>query len=187
MTVALLGDSLTYGWLTEAPGAYRAAFAPHDVHNFGVPGDETRDVLRRLRAGDLDACRPAWVVLLAGTNDLGSGATVAETVAGIRACADEIGARYPRASLTVVGILPRGDGDGVVAQMGRIAAVNAAIARLCEDGGLAFADFSPLFLDVAGGLRVAYYDADLLHLSPAGYRAWAPGLAGVVGAARAYL
>lgn len=68
--VVFLGDSITHNW----PGPlFRERFAPHQALNLGVPGDPTQSLLWRLRSADWpEALRPGLVVLLVGTNNLGT-------------------------------------------------------------------------------------------------------------------
>src|SRR5262245_19273306 len=98
--IVFLGDSLTDGarWDELFPGAR--------VRNRGVPADTTADVLARL--DQVAGAKPAKVFLMIGTNDLGRGASVAETATRYREILARLGRESSGTRLYVQSVLPRG-------------------------------------------------------------------------------
>ncbi len=172
----LLGDSLTRGWHVDGRAIWQADFARGGAIALGIGGIKTSDVLHRVQAGWIDSFTPATVVLLIGTNDLGTGAGVAATAAGIRADVAAIRTHAPGARVLVLGILPRGPGDAQTPMRRKIAEVNALSAALEDERSVRFADLAPAFVDAQGYVRPGLFRPDLLHLSPAGYRALSDAL-----------
>lgn len=177
--IVFLGDSLTYDWSTAGRAVWQARYEPLGAVNCGVPGDTTADVLARI-AGVFDGLVPALVVLLIGTNDLGTGSGPQQTVDGIRACLDAVRARVPASRVLLLALLPRGDGGPGGERF--VAMVNTRIEKLADET-TRFANLAPAFSDAKGTLHAGLYEADELHLSTAGYKAWADALDGPLRAA----
>jgi lysophospholipase L1-like esterase len=167
--VVMLGDSLTdrgeWWELLERP-----------VANRGIAGDTIAGVAARL--DDVVALAPRAVFVLIGVNDLLEGAApeaMAERHARLIA---ELRRRLPRARIVVESLLPIR--EALVALDEPLA--SAAVVRanqLCRLGALSagadWLDLTPVLADAAGELD-ARYSSDGLHLSAAGYRAWAAAL-----------
>jgi len=174
LKLAFLGDSLTYGWLTEGVDAWNERFALLGAANFGVPGDLTDDVVNRIESGELDATQPGTIVLCVGTNDLGSGRTLERTVRGVDTCVRALLLRFAGTRVVLLGLLPRGDGGR--RGYAQITAVNERLERLANQPRVRFFDCGAAFVDSFGRVHKELYDPDLLHLAPAGYAAWAASL-----------
>jgi beta-glucosidase len=170
-----IGDSLTYGWHVDGSKSWDTAFRPLDAEAFGIGGDETVDVLWRIRHGELDGIQPHVVILSIGTNDLGRARGVAATAGGIAACVRAIRAKLPKTTIIVLGILPRGEGDASTPVRHAIAAVNARIAKLAG-AHTRYLDVGGAFLTPTGSVQPALFRLDLLHLSSSGYRVWSATL-----------
>src|SRR5258707_694668 len=72
--VVFLGDSITFGWGDAAhpyvgTSTWDEQIAPLKAQNFGVPGDQTQNLVWRLQNGEL-AGQPKVAVVLIGTNNL---------------------------------------------------------------------------------------------------------------------
>ena len=177
--VVFLGDSITDFWGDETrPGAghkvWMRSIAPLDAVNFGVSGDLTQHVLWRIADGEL-ADRPRVVVLEIGTNNLGSGDSVDETIAGIEAVVAAVRKASPRSQILLMGILPRGGGitDPLTQQA---YAVNASIAELADGFRIRYLDIGSAFLNPDGTVSQALLP-DGLHPSEEGYEVWADAIA----------
>ena len=186
--IVLLGDSITHHWAgvnslgalsdPETTPYFRTAFGGKAALDLGFGWDRTQNLLWRLRHGELDGLAPKQVVMMIGTNNLtdGKGArrnTPAEIVEGVLECAREVRARLPKAELTVMGILPRGNrGDPLRAD---IKAINAQLAAKAKKAGFRFLDISDKFLEANGDRKAGLY-RDLVHLTPNGYMLWAQAL-----------
>jgi lysophospholipase L1-like esterase len=92
----LLGDSITRRWgaldYPEFLAHWNRTFHGWNAANFGWGGDRTENILWRLENGELDGVDPKVVVILAGTNNVGSqpgdDAKVAEITRGLKAILD---------------------------------------------------------------------------------------------------
>ncbi len=164
--VVVLGDSLT-----ERAEWWELLDRP--VANRGIAGDTVERV--RARLDDVVALDPRTVFVLVGINDLLAGAAPEALAARHVALVAELRRRLPRARIVVESLLPIR--DELVA---REAALTSATVRganaLLERGATAA---GAEWLDVAAGLADATgeldrrYAGDGVHLSAAGYRAWA--------------
>lgn len=169
--VLFLGDSLT-----EA-GLWSDLFPDLPTTNRGIGGEATYDLVERLD-GTLND--PLAVSLLIGTNDL-HGPRSLRDPRGVAARTDAIVARIreraPGARLLVNGVFPR---TALLAST--ITTVNAWYATSAARHGATYVDPWPAFADADGAIR-SDLSRDQLHLTPAGYLAWAdllrPHLAGL--------
>lgn len=147
--LVLFGDSITESWRGTSYGkavprtngvpavmaATLAARFPPAPLPLGIAADCTQHLLWRMRRGELSAGMQAdpqlTAVLLIGTNNLGRGHSVEETIRGVVACAHHL-LNSTRGSLLVNALLPRGDKRKRGRGKGRhflseIAAVNQAL------------------------------------------------------------
>lgn len=167
--VVVVGDSLTergeWWELLERP-----------VANRGVAGDTVAAV--RARLDDVAALDPRVVFVLVGINDLLAGASPDALAARHAALIAELRRRLPRARIVVESLLPiRAE------RVARDAELTSATVRraneLCRRGAAAagadWLDVHARLADPDGELDPRY-SSDGLHLSGAGYRAWAAAL-----------
>jgi len=167
--VVVVGDSLT-----ERGEWWELLDRP--VANRGVAGDTVEAV--RARLDDVAALDPRVVFVLVGVNDLLAGASPEALAARHAALIGELRGRLPRARVVVESLLPIR--DELVA---RDAALTGATVRraneLCRRGaaaaGVDWLDLHARLADPDGELDPRY-SSDGLHLSGAGYRAWAAAL-----------
>lgn len=167
--VVVLGDSLTergeWSELLEQP-----------VANRGISGDTVADVWSRL--DDIVALEPRVVFVLVGVNDLAAGASPAVLAMHHAALVMELRRRLPRTRIVVESLLPIR--DELVAGDDRLttAAVrrtNELLQRATAGAGADWLDVHAPLADATGALDPRYA-SDRVHLSPAGYRAWAAAL-----------
>ncbi|MET0726648.1 MAG: GDSL-type esterase/lipase family protein [Leifsonia sp.] len=157
-TIAFVGDSLT------AAGRWDEWLPENDVHNLGVPGDTTEQVIERLDAVvDLD---PDAVVLTIGTNDLAWRKAPEDVGRNIETILVELRKRLPETRILAVSVLPR-EKDYAPAIRG----INRHIRQFAATVHAQFLDLWPALGDEEGGLREGFSD-DGLHLLDAGYEAW---------------
>jgi beta-glucosidase len=179
--VMFLGDSLTAGWETRGRASWEAMLGALQASggNFGISGDRTQQVLWRLAHGEMENFSPQVVCVLIGTNNLveGLGApsltrrnSPAEIVVGIASVLAMVRGRWPAARILLHGLLPRGLPDEPIRR--EVAEVNAALSRLSDREGWFFVDASSIFLAEDGSFR-SELTTDFLHLTEAGYAAWA--------------
>lgn len=172
-----LGDSITEGWFWgDNRKLWDERFAKRSPANFGIGGDRTEHLLWRIENGELDGINPRTVVLLIGTNNIGSPAE--EIGRGVLAVVGRIRDKLPQSRLVIMAILPRRDNpsDSVVAEMrARIESVNRALAVLDDGTRTRYLDLGPRLTSPGGALPKAIFP-DGLHLSLKGYRIWADAL-----------
>jgi hexosaminidase len=156
--VVLLGDSLTDGarWEELFPGLA--------VRNRGVPGDTTADVLARL--DQVTSRKPAQVLLMIGTNDLGFGASVDATAERYGAILARLRRDAPATRVAVLSVLPRR-----AAERAHIEALNHALEGLARSHGAEWVELYPAFVAPDGSIRDDLSN-DELHLTGAGYLEW---------------
>lgn len=164
--VVVVGDSLTergeWWELLERP-----------VANRGVAGDTVEAV--RARLDDVAALDPRVVFVLVGINDLLAGASPEALAARHAALLAELHGRLPRARIVAESLLPIR--DELVARDAELTSATVRRANeLCRRGAAAAgADWLDLHARLADpdGELDPRYSSDGLHLSGAGYRAWA--------------
>ena len=162
----LLGDSLT-----EA-GPWEQKFPDLEVVNAGVAGDTTSDIAARL--DDVTALRPGTVVVMAGTNE-SRRATVEQVVRGLEEILFQLRHELPDARLIVCSVLPRER-----ERADWIREVNIHVRQFAGTVKAEFLDLWPAFAEEDGELRPDL-TTDRLHLTDAGYDAWAEELRGLLG------
>ncbi len=171
-----IGDSITEGW-KGAPEIWRREFGPYRPANFGISADRTEWLLWRLEES-LEGLSPELVVLMIGTNNLKSGRTrdpPPEVARGVEAVVELIGRKLPGAHILLMSILPRQPHryDWIDHAVRR---TNRLIRPLGDAERVTYVNLHDRFLDDQGALRRALYRGDLLHLSRAGYAAWAEAI-----------
>lgn len=191
--LVLMGDSITHNYETSEPRpwhdfrpVWNRFYANRHTLNLGFSGDTTTNLLWRIRNGEIDAITPAAVVILIGINDIGLGATAAETVTGIDAIVAEVRRRLPRAALVLLGVLPSQCDQKTTATT---LAVNAALEAHYGGGAVdnvTYVDVSPVFMRDGVLDTSLFYDPLLtppeppLHPSPEGQRRMAAAIEPVV-------
>ena len=156
--VVFLGDSITQD------GQWSEWFPDLNVTNMGVGGSTTDDVLARF--DEVVAARPDEIVLLIGTNDLGTRQTVEHLVRNIETLCVNLRRELPGSRMLVQSVMPRGR---EYAQ--RIQEANIHLRQFSSTVHAQFLDLWPALALEDGELNPAYSD-DRLHLNDAGYEAW---------------
>ncbi len=178
------GDSITRRWgATDYPqllANWRQNFSGWNAADFGWGADRTQNILWRLDHGELDNVNPKVVVLLAGTNNIGSAipagdedAVVADITRGIQAIVAAIQNKAPEATVMVMGIFPRNDHIEFMPVINRI---NANLAGLADGRKLRFLSINDKLADARGKLFDGMMSADKLHPAQKGYQVWADAL-----------
>jgi lysophospholipase L1-like esterase len=178
------GDSITRRWgATDYPqllANWNQNFLGWNAANFGWGADRIQNILWRLNNGELDNVNPKIVVLLAGTNNIGSGnptgaedTVVADITKGMQAVVTMIRSKAPEATVIVTGILPRNDNMAVLPVINKI---NANLAKMADGRKLRYLDINDRLADARGRLFDGMMTADKLHLAEKGYQVWASAL-----------
>ena len=157
-TIAFVGDSLV------REGSWEEWLQPHTVHNLGVNGDTTDNALARLDA--VIDLKPDEVLLLLGTNDLGTRQTVEHLVRNIQMMLTELRRELPYSRVLVHSILPRGR------EFARsIKDANIHLRQFCATIHAQYLDLWPVLAQPDGSIDPQFSD-DSLHLNENGYQAW---------------
>jgi len=162
------GDSITEGWGGSGRPTYDQYYAPLGTANYGIGGDRTEHLVWRINNGEVDGLSPKLCVLKIGTNNLGSNNN--EDIArGVQAVMDSLKMKLPNIKILLLGILPRNNADLTA----RTDAINVIIRSADNGNTTRFFDMRDTFYLGNGQFNTELYTADLLHLSAAGYQAWA--------------
>ncbi len=182
--VYFIGDSITRRWgATDYPellANWRENFHGWNAGNFGWGGDETQHILWRLQHGELDGVDPKVIVVLAGTNNIGShpngDAIATDVTEGLQEIVRTCQAKAPMATVIVTGILPRNDNsqDPLVA-MSAINKVNSNIEKLADGNKVRYLNVNDQLANPDGKLHEGM-TVDKLHLSAKGCQVWADAL-----------
>jgi lysophospholipase L1-like esterase len=179
------GDSIVRRWgATDYPDLltnWNQNFFGWNAANFGWGADTTQNILWRVQNGELDDIQPKVIVLLAGTNNVGSvvaaeghESKAADITRGVRAIVDLMRQKAPRATIIVTAIFPRNDN---IAVMPTIDAINRNLAALADGRAIRFLNINDRLADRDGRLVDGVMNArDRLHPTIAGYQIWADAL-----------
>jgi lysophospholipase L1-like esterase len=121
---------------------------------------------------------PKVIVLLAGTNNVGSAPrdepTIAEIARGLKAIIDICQQKAPGATIIMTAIFPRHDNVAVMPTVDRI---NQQIATFADGRRVRFLNINDRLLDSSGNLVDGVLnERDKLHPTLRGYQIWADAL-----------
>jgi len=173
--VLLVGDSITMQWAAAWP----KHFGNLKTVNIGIGGDKTQNVLWRLDHGGVAGLEPRAVVLLVGNNNMFFTAEtgIEPAARGIKACADNLREKFPRAPLVVVKVFPaHAPGNRFYEDIKK---VNAALDALELDADplVHVLDISGEMVAADGSLKAGLFAPDNIHLTQdGGYAAFASRL-----------
>jgi len=178
------GDSITRRWgATDYPellANWKQNFFGWNAADFGWGADRIQNILWRLENGELDGVNPKIIVLLAGTNNVGSrtapegdDAKVAEITRGLKAILDVLETKAPSATVIATAIFPRNDNMAALPVIGRI---NRNLSKLADAKRIRYLDVNDKLADRDGKLFEGVMNADKLHPSAKGYQIWADAL-----------
>jgi lysophospholipase L1-like esterase len=184
--VYFVGDSITRRWGTSDPqyrdllANWKENFFGWNAANFGWGADKIENILWRLHHGELDDVRPKVIVILAGTNNVGTEpgdeAKVADIAEGIEAILTVCQDKAPNAVIVLTAIFPRNDHPAV---MPTIHQINERIAKLADGKRVRFLNVNSKLADAEGKLFEGMM-GDGLHPTIKGYQVWADGLKPII-------
>jgi len=180
--IYFVGDSIARRWgATDYPDLlanWTQNFFGWNAADFGWGADKTQHILWRLENGELDGVNPKIIVVLAGTNNVGTvpptAAMIEDVTRGIKAILDACRRKAPRAAIVLTAIFPRNDNVAVIPAIDRI---NANIARFADGKTVRFLNVNDKLADGNGRLFDGMMsERDRLHPTVKGYQIWADGL-----------
>lgn len=165
----ILGNSITHFWGGEpaaprsnGPKSWKKQMQSAGFQNLGYGYDRIENVLWRVYHGELDGYETEKVVLMIGTNNMGISSD-REIVEGLRFLVSAIRERQPKASIKVMGILPRRDNENWVKN------INGEIRTMAEEAGCRFCDAGVYLLKKDGKIDESLF-LDGLHPNEKGYQ-----------------
>jgi (4-O-methyl)-D-glucuronate---lignin esterase len=179
--VYFVGDSIARRWgATDYPeylANWKENFFGWNAADFGWGGDRIEHILWRLENGELDGVNPKVIVVLAGTNNVGSqagdAAKIDNITAGVARLVEVCRAKAADATIVLTAIFPRNDNMAVVPEIARI---NANLAKLADGKRVRFVNINDRLADKDGRLLEGMMNADKLHPTLKGYQVWADAL-----------
>ena len=178
--VYFVGDSITRRWgaldYPDLLANWKANFFGWNAANFGWGADRIQNILWRLENGELDGVRPKIIVVLAGTNNVGSepggDEKIADITRGLKAIVELCQRKAPEAAIVLTAIFPRNDSMAVIPEIERI---NAYVASLADGRKVRFVNVNDKLADTNGRLLDGMAN-DKLHPTLKGYQIWADAL-----------
>ncbi len=179
--VYLEGDSIVRRWgATDYPdylANWKQNFFGWNAADFGWGADTIQNILWRLDNGELDGVNPKVIVLLAGTNNVGTqpgdDAKAAEISRGLKAVLDRFQRKAPGATVILTGIFPRNNSAPLLAFINKI---NDSLARLADGKKVRYLNINDKLADADGQIFPGMLNTDNLHPALKGYQVWADGL-----------
>jgi lysophospholipase L1-like esterase len=164
--VLFLGDSITQGWGGNA--TWKKHYTPRGALNFGIGGDQTQHVLWRIQNGEIEGLNPKAVMLMIGTNNVGS--SPADDIAeGIEAIVAQLRKDLPNTEILVLGIFPRGEKPDDIRKT--LTEINTRVSKL-DGGKVHYLDIGSAFINPDGTISKDIMP-DFVHLTERGYELWA--------------
>ena len=166
--ILFLGDSITEFYNV---GGFYSGYL---VHNRGVAGNTTEQLFVRLYK-NVYPIKPNKIFLLIGTNDLGQGKTVDETVEGCISIINALKENLPKSKLYVESILPVNDNISKISKRmvgvrcnRDIDLVNEKVQGFCKEKNIDYIDLNSHLKDESGKLDISF-TFDGLHPNFDGY------------------
>ena len=179
--IYFVGDSITRRWgaldYPDLLANWTKNFFGWNAADFGWGADRIENILWRLESGELDDVHPRLIVVLAGTNNVGTERggeeKIADITRGVKAILDTCHRKAPGATIVLTAIFPRNDNMVVMPEIDRI---NENLARLADGRTVRFLNVNDQLADKDGRLLEGTMNPDRLHPAIKGYQVWADGL-----------
>jgi len=173
--ILLIGDSITQQWGSVLDGhalnaAWQKQFGRYKTINLGIAGDKTQNVLWRLNHGGVTGLEPRLIVLLIGNNNLffTRETGVVAVAFGIKACVENLRAKFPHAALILATIFPaHAPGHTFYEDIKRTNEALLAM-KLERDPKVHVLDLWPDMITADGTLKRRLFQSDNIHLTQDG-------------------
>jgi lysophospholipase L1-like esterase len=179
------GDSITRRWgaadYPDLLANWKNNFFGWNAADFGWGADRVENILWRLENGELDDVNPKVIVLLAGTNNVGSNVppegvegAAANVTKGLEAVVRVMQSKAPNAVIILMGIFPRNDNLAVMPVIDKI---NTNLAGTTDGRKIRYLNINNQLAGQDGRLYDGMMnDRDKLHPTLNGYQVWADAL-----------
>lgn len=182
--IVFLGNSITDG------GEFQELFGMENVLNRGIRSDRISGVKKRIE--QVTDGQPKMIFLLIGINDVADSRNTPASIAGMyEDLVKIIREKTPNTQLYVQSVMPiNNDFKRYKSLYGRetlLPEINDRLKDIAVNNGAVYIDLWPVLADSITGKMHKEFTTDGLHLSGAGYKAWAeavrPFVEGLVGTA----
>lgn len=168
--IVFLGNSITDG------GEFQELFGMENVLNRGIRSDRINGVRKRL--DQVTDGHPKMIFLLIGINDVADSQNTSQSIIDkYAALITDIREKSPETQLYVQSVMPiNNDFKRYKSLLGReniIPPLNEGLKQLAVENGAVYIDLWPVLADPETGKMQKQFTTDGLHLSGAGYKAWA--------------
>ena len=165
INIVFYGASIMQFWGSTGKKVWDQHYANLHAVDYGISGDRTENLVYRIGSGEVANLHPKVVVVIAGSNNLGSD-KVEDIAKGVKTIIDLLHSKLPNAKILHLAALPRTDHNSGIHQL------NNLISKFNYGNWYKFLDMISHFED-AKGIRKDLYIADQLHLNEKGYQVWA--------------
>lgn len=165
----LAGDSITMRFETSAPHAWNRYILPHHPIIFGIDGDQTWDLLYRLKNAPLNQISPDLCTILIGINDIIRGEKPEIVAERIHEIAIYLATQYPGSQILLFHIFPAENNPGPIRRS--IDETNEILSGLSYPDNVRVLSINDKFLNHDGTLNDSVLP-DQLHISQKGYDIW---------------
>ncbi len=174
--IVFLGNSITDG------GEFAEIFEMENCLNRGIRSDIINGVLKRLE--QVTKGHPKKIFLLIGINDVSHGHSAQKIAAMYETLVEKIREESPESQLYVQSVMPiNNDFKRYKNLLGRekvIPELNTLIEDIALRHGAVYVDLWPALVGADGAKLDRRYTNDGLHLTGAGYQAWAEAIGPLV-------
>lgn len=172
----IIANSIIHYWAGEPKAnivrgveSWNHYLAPLGVRNMGFGWDRIENALWRVYHGELDGYTAKHILLMIGTNNLGTDNN-AEILAGLKLLIEAVQLRQPGSKILLSGILPRRNMEN------RVKEINEELNKLAAKMKIVYVNPGRIFLTPGGKIDESLF-SDGLHPNAAGYGKLAPVLA----------
>lgn len=164
-----IGDSLIEfaDWNSLLPG--------RRINNLGLAGETVEGMLARLDRAVRPQPQPDLIMTMTGTNNLAM--EDYGFVGNYEQIIHQLNQWFPETPVVIAGLLPI---SLFWLAPDAVPRMNQQLRQMAARQQAVFLDLFPLFLDTKQHPRSSYFLEDGVHLSQAGYRAWAEALARLI-------
>ncbi|HEY9756756.1 MAG TPA: GDSL-type esterase/lipase family protein [Oculatellaceae cyanobacterium] len=182
-TLQFFGDSITEYMGNGDPAnlnAFQRNFPSLKSANFGIAGDTSIGLFKRINDGELGG-HPKALVMMIGTNDIPTSKSADEIAQNVANIVKTVRLSEPDTKILIMGLLPRcaPDDPAKTVDMAKIKQVNAEISHLANGKTIRFLDIGDKFKDAKGNARQDLLP-DYLHPNYAGYEVWSNAIKPVI-------